>query len=455
MPLGRKSLRWSGPLLATLAAIPGARADVFELTGGGKIEGVALPDPAPEGLILIQTMGSKSPLKFRKEQIRQVIRQAGPLDDYLKLRERASKDAGANYELGRWCERQKMAGLATVHFEAAIAADPDHAGAREKLGHVHHHGEWLTNDELKVKQGWIKFKGRWMSPEEKDRLDQDETRSAENAAWARRIRVHLDALRRGPADRYQQAEAAILAIEDPLAVPALVKGFAKEKPELRMLMARSLSGIRGPESSRAMTDRLLIEGDPSVRSTLKEELSRRDDPAPVAQLVRSLRSEDQAVRGRAADALAGLQVRRAVPNLIDSLVTVKRRLIFTEEPVSGGGTGIGFSSVTPAPANGGGGGIVSGTSTGVATTATAVVAPGVSVLVPQPMAIGTGIGLGSGMQTQPATRVVTKVFQNPEVLRALRTLTGEDFAYDVGAWKRWLATAFQSSIEVRRRVPQP
>lgn len=456
MPVGRKSLRWGSPLLAALAAIPSARADVFELTGGGKIEGVALPDPAPEGLILIQTAGSKVPLRFHKEQIRQVIRKPSPLDDYLKLREQAGKDAEANFQLGKWCEKQKMGGLAGLHFEAAIAADPDHAGAREKLGHVHHHGEWLTTDELKVKQGWIKYKGRWMSPEEKDKLDQDESRVAENAAWARRVRVHLDALRRGPTDRYQQAEAAILAIEDPLAVPALVKGFAKEKPELRMLMGRALAGIPGQESSRAMTDRLLVETDASVRSVLKEELSRRSDPAPIAQFVRALKSEDQAVRGRAADALAGLQARRAVPSLIDSLVTVKRRLIFTEEPVpaDGGGTGIGFSSIGSVPSNGQGG-LVSGTSTGVATTATAVTAPGVSVLVPQPMAIGAGIGLGQGVRTQPATRVVTKVFQNPEVLRALRTLTGEDFAYDVGAWKRWLAAAFQSSNEVRRRVPQP
>lgn len=454
MPVGPRSLCWCGVLLMT-AAGPVARADVFELTGGGKVEGVVLPNPADDGLVLIQTAKAKTPIKFRKEQIGKIVRKPSPLDEYLVLREQAGKDADANYDLGKWCEQQKFTGLATFHYEAAIAADPQHADAREKLGHVEHHGEWLTTDELKVKQGWIKYKGRWISPEEKARLDQDESQSAEHAAWARRIRVHLDALRRGPATRYQEAEAAILAIEDPRAISALLKGFAKEKPAFRMLMVRSLAHIPGEESSRAMVDRLLIEMDPAVRNLLKDELVRRGEPEPIIRLIRALRSEDQGSRGRAADALAGLQVKRAVPNMIDALVTIKRRLVYTEEPVSsGGGAGFGFSSVTPVPGSAPGAPLPPGISN-MATTATAVAAPGVAVLVPQPMAFNTGPSFGTMERTHPVARVVTKIYENPDVLRALRALTGEDFAYDVGAWKRWLATAFQSSNEVRRRVPQP
>jgi hypothetical protein len=50
---------------------------------------------------------------------------------------------------------------------------------------------------------------------------------------------------------------------------------------------------------------------------------------------------------------------------------------------------------------------------------------------------------------------MTRVYQNEEVLLALKKLTGQDFGYDVASWRRWLRVGYRAEPAPERRVPQP
>jgi hypothetical protein len=66
-----------------------------------------------------------------------------------------------------------------------------------------------------------------------------------------------------------------------------------------------------------------------------------------------------------------------------------------------------------------------------------------------------GLPLGAPINQMPEPKVATFTYRNTEVLTALQKLTGQDFGYDVAAWRNWVARSFNPHPEPVRRVPQP
>jgi hypothetical protein len=475
-------------VLASLLARGGvagtARADRIVLRGGTTIRGVVLPTPGPAGQVLVQTESLTTPIKYRKEQIVEVISEPSALKDYLDRRDQTASDAPAQYELGLWCEEHKLSAFAESHYRRAIELDKSYAPAHKKLGHVLHSDQWITGDQLREAQGLVKVRGKWISTEEKAKVDAEAAASAEKAAWARRLKVLRQALVQGSLDRRKSAEEQLSAIRDPAAVTPLVKVFGEDPEALRTLLAQILGGIPGDEAAAALTARVLAEADPGVREATMDVLTRREETNIVPQLVRALRSRDPAVINRAAWALANLQAVSAVPKLVQALVLTEERIIWTPpENVGGGGgnIGVGFSSMAPLPLANPGGLVATGamdmpSSVGIGTGAgsasfgvtvpfgvlnSVAVAPGVVAFGGGPGYLpGYGTGMGMSVGESGPTRgyqpkLVSFTLRNVEVLNALKKLTGQNFGYDLGAWRHWLTTAFRPDPEPARRVRQP
>ena len=55
----------------------------------------------------------------------------------------------------------------------------------------------------------------------------------------------------------------------------------------------------------------------------------------------------------------------------------------------------------------------------------------------------------------PVPRMATYTYQNVEVLGALIKLTGQDFGYDGGVWRRWINRSFNPNPKPVRQIPQP
>ena len=109
----------------------------------------------------------RKPLSFRKGQILEVVSKASALDDYFDKKKKAPETPQGQFDLGIWCEQNKLTDLAKLHFEGALAIDKSFEPAHKKLGHVYHGGYWVTRDELNSIQGLVKYKGRWVSAEER------------------------------------------------------------------------------------------------------------------------------------------------------------------------------------------------------------------------------------------------------------------------------------------------
>ena len=143
------------------------RADTVVLRGGGQLEGKVVPDPKDKDRVQVWLLKGRKPMSFRKAQILEIVSKATVLDDYFEKKKKAPETPQGQYDLGIWCEQNKLVDLGKLHFEAALAIDKAFEPAHKKLGHVYHGGYWVTRDELNTIQGLVKYKGRWVSAEER------------------------------------------------------------------------------------------------------------------------------------------------------------------------------------------------------------------------------------------------------------------------------------------------
>lgn len=449
-------------LILTWAAAPGpARADRISLRGGGVIRGKLIPDPADPGRLTFIGEAGRTPIIYKKEQILQVTPEKSALDEYVARRASERSLAEEEYQLGAWCEENRLRDLALNHYEAALKLDPQHAPAHEKLGHTLVDDRWLDADALKEAQGMVKYRGRWMQPEEKDRLEDQAALAAENQSWTRRVRIYRESLLAGPEARAKDAERRLLAIREAAAVGAVARVLGEDgNPIVRELAGRVLGAIPGPEAGAALVGRLLAESVPEVRGRVVAEVARREPEEVVPRLVRALKSPRPEVINRAAFGLSQLNARSAVPQLIPALVSIETRTVMV--PV-GNAPGGGLGSVAPT----GGMGFTNYSGSAYLGLTPPVVAPGVVAFGSVGVPLGSGVSLGGGGVAVGGIgggngagnggmipRVVTIEHPNTEVLAALVKLTGQDFGYDAATWKRW-ATSFRSEPAPGRRVVQP
>jgi len=455
------------PALWLTAGSAAARADLIELRGGGQIRGKLVPDPSKADRVLVIAERGKAPLGFDKARVVRVVPEASPLDDYVVKRQATpTGDADARLELGLWCEGNKLPDLARLHYEEA--AEAGSAQAHEKLGHVLRGDRWLGGDDLREAQGMVRDKGRWVTVGQKEQLDRGRAGAAEQSVLVRRVRALREAIVYGAEDRRREAESQLLDLRDPAAVAPLVRVLGQDNGPLRILMAKALGTIPGPEAASALVARLLGEIDPGPRSALMDELERRDEDrlAVVKQLTRAVGSDRPEVVNRAAWALGNLRAVAAVPTLVGGLVRSKSEFVLEPmggEPVPATG-GYGYPRVAGAPI------AYNGSSVGYLTPP--AVAPG-AVAFGAYSGPAYGIGLGglglsdyggaglsvgggtAGASRVPPMRYVTTTVQNVEVLAALDKLTGQNFGYDIDAWRRWVRTSFQPDPVPARQVPQP
>jgi len=458
----RRIVSASGPALLFLAVVSltfscgtaSVLADTIMLRGGGQVEGKVVPDPLHQDRVSVWLMQGRNPLSLEKAKIVEIVPKAGPLDQYVVKREKVGQTAVAQYDLGAWCEQNKLVDLARFHFETALIFDKSFEPAHKKLGHVFHRGYWLTRDELSAVQGLVKYKGRWVSAEEKSKREQEDQLTAAQGNWVRQIRTLREALVRGTPDRQREAESQLMAIRDPDAVKALVRVLGKDNPPQRILLAHVLEMIPGPLATSALVNHLLAENQPEIRASIYEKVQKRDDPAVVRLLVRALSSSDLKVINRAAWALGQLDAKEAVPKLITVLVTTEQRMVLATPDINSQGPISAISGpdgpLTPIAVN----------RSSLAVMTPAVVAPGAVArgVYSAPWydwPPGVNFNVGQQIAGAPDLRVATFQYQNAEVLSALEKMTLQDFGYDVESWRAWVSRAYNPNPKPTRRVPQP
>ena len=181
----------AGALLAAAAALalalPGggaARADTVYLEGGGKIHGEIIQD-SPTQVVIRTPSGSTHVIS--RDEIARIERDADPEQQFVaRAKALGAGDANGFYELGKWARSRGLKARAEEAFAKAVEIEPDHAGAREALGHRKYKGRWY--DEVgykKAVEGLVEWNGRWVTPADKELYEQGFVKN-DKGEWVRK-----------------------------------------------------------------------------------------------------------------------------------------------------------------------------------------------------------------------------------------------------------------------------
>lgn len=386
---------------AALSATLPAWGDVFVLTNDGQVRGTLVnKDEKPRQSYVIQsTTGGQ--ITLRAEQIKQVIRQTAAEVEYDRARPKYPDTVEGNWALAAWCRDHSLLQQRKALLERIVELAPDHAEARAALGYSKKNGRWVTQEMLKLEQGYVKYKGQWRLPQEVELLENRRKAELAETGWFTKLKRWYSWL---GTDRDEAARANIAAINDPAAVRALLRYLGEEEDrQTKGLFVDALAQIGGDAALGALVDAALHDPDEEIRLTCLDRLAAAEYPAAVAQFVAALKDKDNQVVNRAGVALGQMQDPSAIGALIDALETVHKFKVVKGNPGQMSST---FNT-------GGGGG---------------------------------GFSFGGG-----GTEIVKQSIKNREVLRALVKLAGVNFEFDRQAWKYWYAAQKKpKTLDARR-----
>jgi len=417
-------------LLALLTVAGQAAADIVHLRSGGKVEGVIVSRTDAE--VVVQT-NSGGKVKLKASDVVRVETKATPAQVYREMAAKvAADDADGHFALGLWCTDQKLYREGREEFDKTVAIDPNHKGAREKLGYVLKDGKWMTAAEAKKADGFVRHEGKWVTEEERDTA---ETRQAV-ADWSRRFRQLLarrptsqeaivqrvhDAIGQGPRDVANIALRVVLqdAIKD------AIEARYDRTVDARLALLQLIAEQPCPAAAELLQKTAVRDIDARVRAAALKVLVAQKDVDNTAFFVGLLysytssrvrlqsdakqRATARRVLRRAAEALDALADPRAVPALANTMI-VRFRIQESDEELPPASFGFTSNSIVDS----------------------AIVTDGLGNRYLLPVTESSNWGLD-----QTEREVEDPFFFNIAAYNALRKLTGKDLGHDKRSWLAW------------------
>lgn len=390
----------SATLIVALALpLSAARADVFLLPGGGRLEGaLANGSQSPRTTYVVKLSGGAT-VTLGADQVEKVIARSAAELEYDRLRHDYPDTDAGQFALAEWCKDNKLVDLQKEHLRRVVELEPNHVKARALLGYNRIGGQWRTTTEHQTALGKVMYKGQWHYPQEIEIIENKSAAEKARREWFGNIDRWRKQLM---TDKAEGAKASILAIADPAAVVALSDALGKEPSEdVRRLYVEALGKIGTPDAVGILLERSLNDPADEVRYTCLDQLTGKPPQVLMTYYIQNLRSPLNDVVNRAASALQKFGDERAIMPLIDALVTTHKFKITT-------GSGGGMSA--------------------------------------------TNSNMGSGLSMGTSTQTVTKLFENPDVLNTLvRLVPGVNYRYEVADWKQWYSGRKKNQmLDVRR-----
>lgn len=397
------------------------RGDVVVLKSGGEIRGEIVADPkasAKSDLVTIRTLTGAT-VSIAKDDVESITRRRLAVEEYETRRRIVPDTIQGQWELAEWCRQKSLLKEREVHLQRVIELDPDHEAAHRALGHVRHEGHWSTRDEIMTARGYVKYKGKYVLPQELELLQQEERESESEKAWYRRVKMWLGWLEGDKPERQAEALTQFRSIRDADAVPAMYRSFSGHAVEdFRTLYLDVLAKIEGEKPIGPLVYQAMKDDSQVIRNQALWTLRKRDHAKAVPAFIKFLKNDANLIVNRAGTALGEMGDDKAIPYLIEALVTSHRYRVEVpdQNPIGFRGDGAMVQTTNvPLPPN------------IAAMLATGQLPYGVQInQVPAP-----------GPELRKKTILVRKDEQNPSVLTSLQQLTGQNFGYDESAWRSW------------------
>lgn len=192
---------------------------------------------------------------------------AALLEEYHAKRSAAGNTADAQVKLAEWCASRGLTLESQAHYAMALRLDPDRADVWKKLGYSKHKGQWRTDTQIAAEKAEAK------------------AQEAADRRWSKQLQTWKGMLGQGEGRR-REAEAGLLALDDPRAVPSILKTFAKTDPSLAV---RLLGQIDAASASQALATAAVFAKSEEVRRAAAETLTQRDPREYAGYLVSLIR----------------------------------------------------------------------------------------------------------------------------------------------------------------------
>ncbi|MFQ5413202.1 MAG: hypothetical protein ACE5E6_01965 [Phycisphaerae bacterium] len=385
-----------------------AHGDEIHLYGGGTIDARVIAESSH--VLHVETITGEFSIPMTA--VKKRVRRPSLVERYAAERDRAPLTAARHVELALWCRAEGMASAAKTHADAALRLDRQNADARRLAGYIRLDDVWMFTGAPPGPAADERGPARRdMSPAILQRLV---------GAWQQRIRVIKDT-QLSPAAAAQERDAgrrAILRLGTALAVPGACRVLGAGPSVDRILLAETLGAIEADAATLNLLAMTLTDPAPEPREAAAAALRHRDDPRVGVFLRRALACRTEIVVRRAATALGWMVDRSAVRDLIDALPirssrgrSVDAKTLFVDMAAT-------FSRPAMVPIG----------------DPPAPVAPFVAL-----------IGFGDAVKALAGGMPHPTGGYRSEVQDALIAITGENYGFDIAAWRDW----------VRRHPPDP
>ncbi len=407
--------------------VPPVAADVIRLKNGGEIRGLLLSPVTrtPGETIEIRTLAG-SRIEVAGDLVVLVARRPIKVEEYESRAARVFSDddtVAGHWALAEWCRGQRLTQQRRAHLERVVTLDPQHRQAHYGLGHTLRGGRWMSRDEYMRSKGLVRFRGRYVTLQEQQDLLMKSVQQQAYRKWFSRIRVWHGWLQSTDTGQQVRGQRALAEIKDPAALVPLMKILQPDRnPRVRLLLAEVLGRIPGAGPVEPLVDLAVRDSSYEVRTVARRAVVHEDRARialPVA--VRGLNDPSNAVVRRCAGLLGAFGDIKAVPPLIEALVTRhlhRVRVPGSKHPsfaVARDGT-----PVHPALAQG----------------------FGVPPQVIRGMQMGQfpfGVVILPPQFAEKETHVITIIVdhRNADVLAALKRLTKEELGFNKRSWRVW------------------
>jgi hypothetical protein len=414
-------------LLATAAAfVPTTlSADIVRLKNGGEVRGiierpsaaVAKKSQTEPAQITVRTLAGAR-LVLDRADIESMERRSLNVEEYERRARTISDNVDARWELSEWCRARSLKPQRQEQLERIVELDPNHEKAHYGLGHSRMEGRWIDRAEVLKQRGFVLYKGRYISAEEKDVLEQAAIGRDAELKWFKSVRLWYGWLRNADPAKNQKGLAELRQIVDPDAIPALTNFLWKdESDQIRQVYVNVLAQMPGTEAVQMLVIASLKDTSAQVRTRALESISQEREVVAVPQYVLALQSSQNEIVVRSAVALQKIGNKQAVPALIEALVTTHQ---YEVEVVDTANT---YSFTTDGN----------------------FAQNSLNSMVPPEVQAGLLTGQypngviidNSAIPKKTRMVKVRRTQKNPEVLAALESLTGERYGYDEHTWRLW------------------
>ncbi len=415
-------------LFAVAAIVPfgvtaPVQADLIKLSNGGELRGRIIRNAStarssPESIQLETLTGAT--VVVHQSQTQFVTMRSLAVEEYESRARRGADTLEAHWELSEWCRQKALTKQREIHLLKVVEHDVHHEKAQTALGRVWHEGAWIDRDELMATQGYVKYKGRYITTQELDVLQKTSAELEQEREWFQKVRLWHGWMTGRHEERSRQGFVALQHIDDPHAAPALIRFLCEDsRRDIRMLGVTILSKLSGSKAVAGLVKLTLFDADPEVRYASLNGIAPENFEYAQPAFIKELRSEYNAVLCRAAAALGRVGDERAIAPLIDALITIHRYNVPSNElpgETYSYRTDGSFGSATSLPPE-----VELAMRTGQ---------------LPQ----GAIVLDGSKSTNVPKKMVLVKVNHwNQDVLGTLQKITKRDFGYDKRTWHLWWA----------------